>query len=321
MQRNRLLAVLVVVAVLALGACSSDDGTAAPEPGGPGGEEGQSPPADCRPARDVEGTDEPQAVEVDGEQRTYLLDLPDGYDGATAHPLVLNFHGAGGDKDAHDSYTEMSQLGTARGYVVVTPEAVDGLWNYLSEGEVDDFGFVDTLLADLGERLCLDMDRIYAAGHSDGSGFTGFLVCQGAHQLAAVAMVAAFVPRLCEPSDAAPSVIAFHGTDDPVVPYEGGEYSGGPNKIPPALETLDSYAKLYECDQPPVETEPTEGVEVRTSSGCTGGSEVELHSIAGGGHAWPGNSAGQDIGGQPGSGLLEIPATETILDFFDEHPG
>lgn len=313
------LAALLAVAAVGVGACGSDDGddeTPAPDADATQDE----PPVDCDPAREIDTTDEENRVfDFDGDERSYLLALPDDYDGTTAQPMVFNFHGFGNDMEGHDAYTAMGEAGTDRGYVVVTPNASGEPrdWNYFSdEDRADDFGFIDALVADLSEQLCVDQDRIYATGHSAGSAFSGFLVCKEPHRFAAVAMVAAFIPTTCPTDEVAPSAIAFHGTDDPVVPYDGGELSGE-GAIPDVFDTLDQYAEAYQCDQPAGEDEAADDVQTHTLTGCVHGSEVVLYTLVGGGHGWPGNTAGVDISGQPGNALEQFPATDTILDFFD----
>jgi polyhydroxybutyrate depolymerase len=311
----------VLVAALALGACSSGGGGGAGNAGGSDGAATRdaAAPAACDPARPATASDGPQTFSFGGEERAYLLALPDDYDGTTAYPLVFSFHGFSSNKEGQNAYAAMAEKGTARGHIVVTPDALGEPrdWNYFGNpARADDFGFVDALVLHLSQRLCIDADRVYAAGHSAGSAFAGFLQCRAPYRFAAVAMVAAFIPTTCPVDQATPSVIAFHGTADPAVPYDGGSVGGGPTGIPPVLQTLQQYADAYGCDRPATEDEPAPGVETDSLTGCAGGSEVALYTIVGGTHDWPGNAV------QPAaSGAQAYPATDAILDFFDAHPG
>jgi polyhydroxybutyrate depolymerase len=297
--RNRVVLLLTVVAVLAVGCSSGDEG---------GGGDARSAGTDCRPARPSDvAPDAPQTFSFGGAERSYLLALPDGYDGARAVPLVLAFHGFASSKETIDAVTHMAAEGSGRGYAVVTPDALGDPqeWNMFGDpARTDDFAFVDALVADLGERLCLDRERIYAAGHSNGSAFTGFLACKEPYRFAAVAMVAAFVPTTCPVEEVAPSVVAVHGTADPAVPYAGGTVGGSAIGYPPTLETLAGYGDAYGCD-PVVEDQPAADLERRVLSGCAHGSEVVLYTVIDGTHDWP---------TAPG-----FVATDAILDFFDDH--
>jgi polyhydroxybutyrate depolymerase len=319
-RRSGIVAATVLVATLALAACSSGSGAGAGNAGGPDGAstDADATAADCDPPRPATATAAPQTFRFGEEERAYLLALPDDYDGTTAHPLVFSFHGFAGSKEGHAASTAMAEKGAARGYVVLTPDALGEPrdWNYFGNpARADDFGFVHALVADLSERLCIDADRVYAAGHSAGSAFAGFLQCRSPYRFAAVAMVAAFIPTTCPVGRANPSVIAFHGTADPLVPYGGGSVGGGATGIPPALQTLQQYADAYGCDRPATEDEPAVGVETDTLRGCAGGSEVVLYTIVGGTHDWPGNPVRPAAGGGQA-----YPATDAILDFFDAHP-
>jgi poly(3-hydroxybutyrate) depolymerase len=66
--------------------------------------EGRQAPADCDPARAARATDDPQTFSFDGEERAYLLALPDDYDGTTAHPLLFSFHGFSSNKEGQNAY-------------------------------------------------------------------------------------------------------------------------------------------------------------------------------------------------------------------------
>jgi len=320
MRRRSSTSVAVLLALAAAACSSGDDG------GGEAGasrddassvEEAAEEAADCDPAQPAAASDAPQTFSFGGEDRSYLLALPDDYDGTVAHPLVFSFHGFSSNKEGQDVYAAMAAEGTARGYVVVTPDALGDPreWNMFGDpAKADDFGFVDALVEDLSQRLCIDAERVYAAGHSNGSAFTGFLQCQPPFRFAAVAMVAALIPTTCPADRAAPSVIAFHGTADPAVPYDGGSVGGGPVGIPPALDTLEQYADAYRCDTPAAEDEPAPGVERDALTGCAHAGDVVLYTIVDGTHDWPGNAMQPEAtGGQA------YPATDTILDFFDHH--
>jgi polyhydroxybutyrate depolymerase len=298
--------VALLAGVVLAGACSTS--------GGDGGDRSASPSAsgpsaDCEPARPLDvAPDEPQTFGFDGVERSYLLALPDGYDGTTAAPLVLDFHGYSNTKEGMEAVTGMGAEGSERGYVVVTPDALGEPqeWNMFGDpARTDDFAFVDALVADLGERLCIDTERVYAAGHSNGSAFTGFLACHEPYRFAAVAMVAAFVPTTCPVDEVAPSVVAVHGTADEAVPYDGGSVGGGPIGYPPTLDTYAGYGEAYGCDSSVEQDQPEPGIERRRLSGCDHGSEVVLYTVVGGTHEWP-----------RGPGFF---ATEAVLDFFDDH--
>jgi polyhydroxybutyrate depolymerase len=260
----------------------------------------------------------PQTLPFGGTPRRYLLALPPRYDGRSAYPLVLDFHGYGSNGTAQDLNTSMGTKGTARGYIVVTPSSIPPDWNEFSvAGRPDDYGFVGALIVSLESRLCIDPQRVYAAGHSNGSAFAGFLVCKAPYSFAAVAMVSATVPSTC-PNGVSPSILAIAGTADPLVPYAGGTVAGSTVVIPAATDTIKSYASKYQCSRGPAPDEPLGGVLRVQYSGCLAGAEVVLDTIVGGSHSWPGGLvATTDPGDSPAGRRFD--ATATILDYFDRH--
>lgn len=277
------------------------------------------PPTDCTPALTVDPTAEHEFT-YDSVERAYLLSLPEGDDGTVALPLILNFHGHGGTKEQTETNTEVGARGAEAGFIVVTPDAEGEpqAWNMFgAPDQADDFGYVPALVADLQEQLCIDPDRIYAAGHSNGSAFAGFLTCRSSEIFAAVAMVSATTPAGC-PEGVARSVLAIAGTADPQVPYDGGTISGSANRIPPVLDVIAAYVARYECGEPPTEEERIPGVTRTRYSGCIQDAEVVLDTVEGGDHSWPG-SATAELRPENSEAGRSYDATGAVLDFFAAH--
>lgn len=231
------------------------------------------------------------------------------------HPLVVLFHGFASSKETIDVDTGMEQKGTARGFVVLTPDGTGTprTWHFLGPGSADDFAFADALVSDITSRACIDPHRVYAAGHSAGSAFTGFLVCRTPYRFAAVAMVAATIPSTC-PADVTYAVISVHGTADPVVLYDGGLGAGQTVPIPPVKQTIATLAQRNHCAPSPASDTPAPGVARLRYTGCVQGRDVELLSILGGGHPWAGGR--QATLTEPQVPGAQYPATDAILDFF-----
>jgi polyhydroxybutyrate depolymerase len=272
----------------------------------------------CTPARDQE-VGGPHTFAFGGEQRAYLLHLPASYDGRTLVPLVLDFHGFASDGATEEANTALGTKGTARGYIVVTPTSDPPEWNEFGAADrADDFGFVHALVADLQARLCIDLSRTYAAGHSNGSAFVGFLACKPPLVFAAIAMVSATIPSLC-PDDTGPSVLAIAGTADPQVPYDGGAVGGSTIQIPGVVATLNGYASHYHCDPAATPDVPGEGVQRIRFHGCVRRIDVVLDTVVGGTHPWPGGPEARSDASNSQAGR-DFDATSAILDFFDAQP-
>jgi polyhydroxybutyrate depolymerase len=233
---------------------------------------------------------------------------------------VFDFHGFASNGATEEANTSLGLEGTARGYIVVTPSSVPPDWNEFSAPDrADDFGFVHALVEDLQTRLCVDTARLYAAGHSNGSAFVGFLACKPPLAFAAIAMVSATIPSLC-PDDAGPSVFVVAGTADPLVPYDGGSVAGSTTQIPAVLDTMHGYGAHYRCNPQPVQDTPVDGVQRTRYQGCVRGVAVVLDTIVGGTHYWPG---GPDARNDPSNSQAghSFDATAAVLDFFDTNKG
>jgi polyhydroxybutyrate depolymerase len=255
----------------------------------------------------------------DDEVRSYLLTLPPHYDKRTPYPLIFNFHGNKSSKELQEVRTSMGVEGAARGYIVVTPDALGDprRWNTPgAAGAADDFGFIPALMDNLRLRLCIDPGRIYATGHSNGSEFAAALVCHPPFQFAAVGMVSSTYPARC-PDGIAPAVIAIHGTADAAVPYKGGTVGGGTTRVRPAEDVIKEYADRYDCGLP-TSDEVRAGVIRIRYSGCIGGAEVVLLAVPGGTHPWPSSLDAKNDRANSVAGRT-FAATSAILDFFSAH--
>jgi poly(3-hydroxybutyrate) depolymerase len=101
-------------------------------------------------------------------------------------------------------------------------------------------------------------------------------------------------------------VIAFHGTADPIVIYEGGGLNAAriadvdywKGNVPPGLPlhhgvdaAMQTWAKRNGCDAKPFEERVAPEVRRRTWQHCK--ADTILYAIDGGGHAWPGKPVPQ----------------------------
>lgn len=265
-----------------------------------------------------------------GVERTYLLHVPASYDAAEPVPVVFNFHGHGSSAQQQLVYADFRPLAEEHGFVVVAPDGQGTPRRFTLLGattsEADDVEFAVALLDHLAAtRLCVDERRVYSTGMSNGGALSSVIACRAADRFAAVGAVAAmiYVPP-CDGGAAAGGrpapIVAMMGTADPVVPYAGGRVNccGNPN-IPAAPATLGDFAARNGCDEAPAESRPRPSIVHRVWSGCERATAVELYTIEGGGHTWPG--AGLDLESRGlGRTTPDLVATETIWAFFAAHP-
>lgn len=123
----------------------------------------------------------------------------------------------------------------------------------------------------------------------------------------------------------------FHGTADPLVPYDGGSPSATywgvlyPGTAPPVFasvaETVSFWSTTDGCSGPPAQTYSNGDATCETYSGCQGGAVVTVCTIAGGGHTWPGGNINALPGGGIASAIVgptstSINASSQLWTFF-----
>ncbi len=276
--------------------------------------------AGCGKAPAVTATDRkapgdvPLTIAVGQQQRSYRLGVPSSYDQDTPAPEVLDLHGSGGSAAEQDAVTAMPMKAAERGFITVTPDAVAGKWELASRGP--DAEFLTALLDDVAGRYCVDLDRVFAVGHSLGAWKTAVTACADPDRFASIALVSVEVhPGGCGPIP----VVAFHGTADGVVPYGAGADAGvvvtGSNSGLPGVEVnMPEWAAGAHCSVRKKVQRIEPDVEHWTYTGCDAGTGVEFYSIEHGSHMWPGSPIAL-----PGT-THTIDATKLALDWFDAHP-
>ena len=174
-----------------------------------------------------------------GEKRDYLLYVPKSYDRSRPTPLVISMHGAGLWGAAQRETSQWNTLADSAGVIVVYPSGIGGkgvrVWRAEAGPDLmKDVRFIAELIDTLRASYNIDSTRIYANGLSNGGGMSFVLSCTLSDRIAAVGMVAAAqtLPwRWCNGARAVP-MIAFHGTADPAVPYNGGSSWLTPRPFP-----------------------------------------------------------------------------------------
>ena len=277
-------------------------------------------PAPAGRASDCESSAMPgastQTIDVQGVPRQYRLAVPSEPTGKRRLPLILNFHGGGRNDALHANYSELEDKGPARGFVVITPNAGSppswGAGPDVRFAEVRDnnLAFTSALIDNAKASLCIDTHRIYATGLSNGGGMSGYLACKLSRQVAAIAPVAGVNVGAPCPHGKPMSVVAFHGTADPEVAYEGGPL------VPTVDAAVDAWAQGAECRTKPSRKSIGTQVERIAYRGCDGSTGVVLYKVANGAHNWPGSFELDDLG----LPTQDINAADLILDFFVHHP-
>ncbi len=244
-------------------------------------------------------------------ERTYLLYCPSlRSDQSGDRPLVLVLHGGGGTHRAMVRLTKkrFDALADRDGFFVVYPQGIDNSWNDGRSDRIsgahrkgiDDVGFFSKLIDHLIAEYPIDADRIFATGISNGGLMSFRLGCSLPDKIRAIAPVTAQIPSAIEPlcrSESAVSLAVFNGTEDPLVPYDGGQITvirQQRGEVLSTNETIEFWRRKIGCSPQAAVTELPDVAEDGTRvtkieyAQCKNESKVVLYRIDGGGHAWPG---------------------------------
>ena len=264
--------------------------------------------AACR--REPESGARTISIRSGGRERTARVHVPARLRARHPAPLLLVLHGAGGDGPGFERYTGYSGLADREGFVAVYPSAIDRFWTLGESGEPDDVRFLSELLDRVEADLCVDEDRVFATGLSNGGGMAARLACALGDRIAAAAPVAGGYGNLpdCEPARAV-SVLEMHGDADPIVPY-GGDGPGSPNS---AEGFASAWAARNGCAETPTHRRLAPRAVRLDWPGCRGRSAVAHVRLLGFGHDVPGVNPRTSPPGM-------ISGPDEIWRFLSSHP-
>jgi polyhydroxybutyrate depolymerase len=244
-----------------------------------------------------------------GLTRQYKVHVPSGYNPNVPTPVVFCLHGLGQnpvmfcvDSTDVDGVGSIVSVSDQEGFILVMPNGYKNSWNAGAccgkavSMNLDDVSLMRAILAEVSTHLNIDMKRVYSFGLSNG-GFMSFrLACDASDMVAAIVSGSGGVGAMnvvgsysfsgdpnnfvsCNPTHKVP-VLAFHGTDDPLVPYSIFQ------------ETMPFVANVNGCssDTQTASFPPSGGDTTCVSyTGCPSGIAVTGCSVQGGGHCWFGS--------------------------------
>jgi len=277
------------------------------------------------PAEDIHGS-----LSIGDRTRTWILHVPPRIDPLKPVALLVALHGGGGRAENFDRFAGLSAVADRGGFLLVFPNGSGRLtdrlltWNAgnccgdaLAEN-VDDVGFLRAMVRKLSDNWKIDPHRVFATGISNGGMMAYRLACEASEVFAGIAPVAgALNTHPCRPQRPV-SVIAFHGTSDLHVLYEGGtpvrQFDKRHERTDMSVaDAVEFWTRQDGCAHDPART--FKGAIGRSIySPCRENTAVEVISIHGGGHSWPGG-----LKWAPWSAEVptkEINASQTMWEFF-----
>jgi len=235
--------------------------------------------------------------------RTFYVWVPKSYNGTGAYPLIIAFHGLGDDCTNFGPATGLQDLSETSNFLYAYPCGWPGLlgnaWNAGTCCNLigpDDITFAKDIVNTVQTNYNLNLNKVYAAGFSNGAVMAEILGCVAPDVFHATVSVSGIVEM--EPGNSGGetacstaysnftqrvSTSNVHGDLDFVVPWTGDALLGFPD-VP---TNFADWATRNGCSGQPVQTFSKGAYTESTYQNCVDGTTVRVVHHYGGGHEWP----------------------------------
>ncbi|OQP60711.1 hypothetical protein A3860_32450 [Niastella vici] len=276
-------------------------------------------------------------ITVDHLNRSFIVYLPKSYSTAQKTPVIFLFHGGGANAGSMlniSDKNDFTAISERENIILVALQGIDKSWNdgrqtKANKQNIDDIKFVAKVLQYMELNYAVDTTRIYATGISNGGFMVSRIGCEMGNRFAAIAAVAATMGSdtpyaTCSPTFTLP-VMYIHGTEDPLVHFNGGAKTiGAEGAYVSHQKVLEKWIIINKCNpRPEVTSLPDiaiDGTSISKEVYAAGksGAEVIGYTVNNGGHTWPG---GKQYLPKIMIGRLsrDMNACEVIWDFFKLH--
>ncbi|KAL7629807.1 hypothetical protein AAE478_001330 [Parahypoxylon ruwenzoriense] len=271
--------------------------------------------------------------------REYRVWLPADYDSMKETPLILSYHGANRDISHQVDLDRLTELEFNTDHIVVylqgTADDPDRpnhtTWEGAPDSKSNDIKFTSDVLEAISAELCVDTDRVFATGKSQGGGFVGRLACDFglSTRIAAFAPVsgAYYIKEIdrepechpvtvqvpCGAGRADIPLMAFHGGADRTIEYHGDFRSNA------CLPDVSSWARQWAL-RDGLSGTPANVSIAKSDNGVVmkygDGLVTLVYDGDNIGHDWPSTTRNGD---NDGARLAAFNASERIMAFFRDH--
>lgn len=251
-----------------------------------------------------------QSISIAGADRNYHMFIPNN---PTNAPVVFLFHGNGGSSDDMLGLTNIKapykiwlNIASQENLILVVPNGTVGSsgsrgWNDCRNDAAtnptsNDVLFINTLLDFVKAKYNSNNSKVYTVGTSNGGHFSIRLAQEIPNRITAFASIVASnsVNSQCTSSTIKVSALFMNGTDDPILPYNGGQMASNRGEVFSTENTITYWVQRNGTITTP---EVSNLTDMNTNDGSTvtkslyknggNGTEVVLYKINNGGHTEP----------------------------------
>lgn len=192
----------------------------------------------------------PTKFMVNDVERSAITVIPADYDPNQQLALVFAFHGRTNSNERVRSYYGLEKADFKKA-IFIYPAAIQKSSGYTwSDGgdkadSLRDYKFFDVMLEEISSKYCVNMDEIYAVGHSLGGWFTNSLACARGDVLKAVASLGG--ARTNSKCTGPTAVMQWHNPKDALASFSSGE------------SVRDNFLEQNQCSKDTKPVEPASG--------------------------------------------------------------
>jgi poly(3-hydroxybutyrate) depolymerase len=168
-----------------------------------------------------------RSIQSGGQNRGYILRLPDGYNNNNAYRLIFAYHWNGGTMQDIDGGGTSGAVWSYYGLraqannstIFVAPQGISNGWGNSGGRDVT---LTDDLVKLIQGDLCVDTTKVFALGFSYGGAMSYALACARPTVFRAVAVYAGGTISGCDGGTQPVAYIGIHGLGDGTLPIGGG---------------------------------------------------------------------------------------------------
>lgn len=257
---------------------------------------------------------ETEYLKFEGFDRSYRIFVPKNYSPQLKYPLVFVLHGGGGNAKGLIKTTRarFNELATRDGFIVVYPNGIEKSWNdgardtmgVARKLKINDVGFIEQIISELNSKFAINNRQIFACGISNGGFMAQRLAFELSDKIKGIGVVAANLSKVQSakkyPGNPVP-VIFINGTNDPLVPYNGGSvevFNKKRGEVLSVKQSIETWKIINGCSE---KTGIYSIPDNNKKDGCSAIKtiwqnpenpkiKVTAIKVKNGGHTWPGTN-------------------------------